>query len=633
MSTRNFIHLHLHTTFSFLDGACRVGDVMQTAVENGMNAVAITDHGGMYGAIDFYKAAKSHGVKPIVGCEVYVAPGSRLDRGGDGGKMSPHHLVLLAKNFTGYQNLIRLVSLGYLEGFYYKPRVDKEILSSCCEGLIAMSGCLKGEIAGKLTDGDIKGAENIAGEYSDIFGKDSFFLEIQDHGLPEQRKINKDLVRLSRESSLPLVATNDVHYLKKEHAEAHEVLLCLQTQTTMSDPGRMRLRTPEFYMKNREEMESVFSEIPEALDITADIAEQCNLEFEFGGLHFPTFKVPGGKSQKKYLLELCNKGIRQRYGIRDPEHPEGDREREVKDRVRHEFHIIERAGYINYYLVVWDFVNHARRQDIPVGLRGSGGSSIVAYAIGITDIDPMEYNLVFERFLNLERVSPPDFDIDFCQYRRGDVIDYVKEKYGRRNVAQIITFGSLGAKLAIRDIGRVLDVPYAKCDSLSKMVPDDPKIKLKQALDISSDLKRAYSQDEECRRILDYGFVLEGLYRNPGTHAAGVVIGEKPLIQLIPLTRDKDKQIVTQYSMKPLEEIGLLKMDFLGLRTLTVMHDAVEMVKKNNGIELDLDSIPTDDKPTYDLLNRGDTVGVFQLESSGMRDLIRRVGIGSIEDL
>jgi len=607
---------------------------MDCAVQNDMPAVAITDHGVMYGVVDFYKAARARGVRPVLGCEAYVARGSRFDRKSDGSRSPMNHLVLLATDDTGYHNLAKLVTAAQVEGFYYKPRIDKEILAEYHEGLIGLSACLKGEVASSFGGDDAKKARTAVGEYADILGKDNFFIEIQDHRMPEQREVNRHLVSLSADMGIPLVATNDVHYLKKEHAPAHEVLLCLQTQTVLSDPKRMRYPTDEFYMKTREEMELLFGEIPDALDRTVEIAERCNVELEFGRLHFPTFAVPEGMNQKDYLVKLCHEGLRTRYAVENPEKPRGDREREIVERFRHELGVIEKTGYINYYLVVWDFVDYARRSGIPVGPgRGSGGGSLLAYLLGITSIDPLEYGLIFERFLNPERVSPPDFDIDFCQARRGEVIDYVKNKYGQDNVAQIITFGSLGSKLVIRDVGRVLEVPYGRCDQLAKMVPDDPKMTLKLALELNPEFKKTYETEGDCKRILDYGFVLEGLYRNPGTHAAGVVIGERPLVDIIPLSLDKEKQRITQYPMEPLGEIGLLKLDFLGLKTLTVIHEAVALVKKDRGETIDPNNLPMDDPPTYDLFNRGDTIGVFQLESTGMRDLARRVGIESIRDL
>lgn len=597
-----------------------------------MPAVAITDHGVMYGVTDFYQTAKKKGIKPIIGCETYIAE-NRHSRG-EAGRTPNHHLVLLAESDEGYANLVRLVSKAHMEGFYYKPRIDKEILSRYSKGLIGLSACLHGEVAMSLTDNDLKAAEKAAMSYVDILGKNNFFLEVQDHGIPEQRKVNSLLKKVTSSTGIPLVATNDVHYLKKEHASAHEVLLCLQTQAVLSDPNHMRYSTNEFYMKSGKEMESIFGEFPGSLDVTLEIADRCNASIEFGVLHFPTFDVPEGLSQKQYLTQLAFEGMKHRYNLMNPTKPGNELEREVIDRFNHEIKVIEGSGFINYFLVVWDFVNFAHKRGIPVGPgRGSGGGSIVAYLLGITSIDPIRYGLIFERFLNPERVSPPDFDIDFCQSRRGEVIEYVKQKYGREQCAQIITFGTLGAKTVIRDVGRVLEIPYSYCDRLSKMVPDDPKIKLKDALDTNPEFKKAYQGEQDCKRILDYAFVLEGLQRNQGTHAAGVVIGEKPLVEIIPLCRDKDDEPVTQYTMEPLGEIGLLKMDFLGLKTLTVIQEAIDLIRETTGKVIDLDKIEFDDKPAYDLLNRGDTVGVFQLESGGMRDLIRRVGIGRIQDL
>ncbi len=632
--SKNFVHLHLHTAYSMLDGACRVEDVMNGANEMNMPAVAITDHGVMYGAVDFYKSAVKAGIKPIIGCETYVAPGSHKDRKAEGGRAGINHLVLLATSNVGYTNLVKLISTAHLDGFYYKPRIDKELLAQYSKGLIGMSACLKGEVASYLVDGNFDEAVRAAGEYADILGKDNFFLELQDHSLPEQKDVNKQMVKVSAKTKIPLVATNDVHYLKKEHAEAHELMLCIQTQTVMSDPTRMCYHTNEFYMKSRAEMEHLFKELPDSLDITLRIAERCNVELEFGKLHFPIYKLPEGTTQKQYFRKICHEGMKHHYGIKDPEKPKDTAEKEIVARFEYETGIIEKTGFINYYLVVWDFIKFAKDHNIPVGPgRGSGGGSMAAYLMGITSIDPLRYGLIFERFLNPERVSPPDFDIDFCQSRRGEVIEYVKQKYGRDNVAQIITFGSLGAKMVVRDLGRVLEVPFADCDKLAKMIPGKPDTTLESALKDSPEFKDAYDSNKEYRKIIDHGMVIEGLYRNAGTHAAGVVIGEKPLIEIVPLARDKDKEIITQYSMEPLGEIGLLKMDFLGLKTLTVINEALELIKQYRNVVIDLEKIPYEDKPTYDLLSRGDTVGVFQLESPGMRELIRKVQINRIEDL
>jgi len=636
VSSEQFVHLHLHTCYSLLDGACRIGDLVEACAQKNMPSVAMTDHGVMYGTVEFYKAARKAGIKPIIGCEAYITTGSRFDRkeASHGGSRN-NHLVLLATNEMGYYNLIRLVSAAHLEGFYYKPRIDREILADHASGLIALASCLHGQVPSLLAEDDMQGAVEATGTYTDIFGKDNFFMEVQDHGIQAQRKVISLAPELARRTGCRIVATNDVHYLEKSHASAHEVLLCLQTQTVLTDPKRMRYASDEFYLKSRNEMEALFPDNPEYLDITLEIAERCNVELDFDTTHFPTFEVPKGTNQRMYLRKQAMDGIRRLYSVTDPEHPQDDREREILERFEHEFHVIEETGFVNYFLVVWDFMRFARESSIPVGPgRGSGGGSLIAYVLGITAIDPLHYDLIFERFLNPERVSPPDFDIDFCMERRGEVIDYVKEKYGTENVAQIITFGSLGAKTVIRDVGRVLEVPYSDCDRLSKMVPDDLKMTLKKALEQNPEFQTAYDNDEQCRRILDYGFVLEGLYRNPGTHAAGVVIGEKPLREIVPLCLDRDKvQPVTQYSKYPVEEIGLLKMDFLGLKTLTVLQEAVALVKETTGEDVDLERLPLDDGPTYELLSRGDTIGVFQLESSGMRDLIRRISMNRIEDL
>lgn len=631
-NSKPFVHLHLHTSNSLLDGAAKINDVIETALNNNMPAVAITDHGVMYGIIDFYKAAKDKGVKPIIGCETYITMGSRHDRGGTN-KSPVHHLVLLATNEKGYQNLSRLVSMAHLEGFYYKPRIDFEILSKYHGGLIGLSSCLKGEIASNLMENRLDDAATSAGRYQDIFGKGNFYLEIQDHNLPEQAPVNRNMKIVSAKTGIPMVATNDVHYIKKEHASAHEVLLCLQTQTVMSDPKRMRYRTNEFYMKTRSEMDAVFSEFEGAVDRSLEIAEKCLFELPPLMLHFPLYKV-SGKTQKEYLIEIAYEGMKKRYGIENPSKPKNEEEKKVITRLHDEMHIIEKAGYINYFLVVWDFVKFAHSSGIPVGPgRGSGGGSIVAYCLGITAIDPLRYDLIFERFLNLERISPPDFDIDFCQDRRGEVIEYVKGKYGRENVAQIITFQTLGPKTAIRDIGRVLEIPLPYCDKLAKMVPETPDMTLKKALETSPDFKKAYESEEDCKRILKHAFVLEDLSRNPGTHAAGVVIGDKPLIEILPLARDKNGEVITQFTMKPLEKIGFLKMDFLGLKTLTVINEAVNLIKKNHNIDIDIERIPIDDKATYELLNKGNTIGVFQLESPGMRENIKRVKVETIDHL
>lgn len=633
--TTPFVHLHLHTSYSLLDGACRIEPLMEAIQKHGQTAVAMTDHGNMYGTVEFYKAARAKGIKPILGCEVYEAPGSRMDRKTDGPRTSASHLVLLAADETGYANLIRLVTAAHLEGYYYKPRIDREILARYSKGLIGLSACLKGRVAECLLRGDEAKAARTAGEYAEILGKDNFYLEIQDHGLPDQSIVNKGMIALANRLKLPLVATNDVHYLEKSHAAAHEVLLCIQTGTVMSDPKRMRYGSPEFYLKSGGTMAKLFAETPEALSNTVEIARRCNVELSLNqALHYPAFTVPDGFDPKSYLIHLCHEGIRRRYGINDHAHPRDARERGIVERLDYEVKVIEKTGFIGYFLVVWDFVRFAREQKIPVGPgRGSAAGSLVSYAMGITSVDPLRYNLVFERFLNPERVSPPDFDIDFCQFRRGEVIEYVKRKYGRDNVAQIITFGSLGAKTVIRDVGRALQIPLPECDRLAKMIPEIPDLTLKDAMERNPELKKAAAADPNAKRILDYGYVLEGLLRNAGVHAAGVVIGKRPLVELVPLSRDKDSEIITQFSKDHVEALGLLKADFLGLKTLTVIDETVKLVLETKGVTVDIEQLPMDDPQTYELLQRGDTIGVFQLESGGMRDLVRRIGLDKIEDL
>ena len=631
--SKPFVHLHLHTAYSILDGACRIEELIQKAVDCNMPAVAMTDHGVMYGVVEFQKAAQEAGIRPIIGCEMYITTGSRKDRD-PASKRSTHHLTLLAENNVGYRNLSQLVSKAHLEGFYYKPRIDHELLAEHAEGLIGMSACLRGEVADALKEDNLSEAEAAAIRYRDILGKNNFFIEIMDHGLIEQRKANRHMKELSERTGIPLVATNDVHYLNQSDSAAHEVMLCLQTGTTLSDPNRMRYNSDQFYFRTAEEMYNLFPDMPDAVARTAEIADRCFVEIELGQLHFPTYKVPGEMTQKEYLIQIGHKGLQELYNVADPANPANDREREIMQRFDMEVGIIEHTGFINYFLVVWDFIRFAHENKIPVGPgRGSGGGSIVAYSLGIISIDPLQYNLIFERFLNPERVSPPDFDIDFCQARRDEVIQYVKEKYGADHVAQIITFGSLGAKSVLRDVGRVLEIPFGKCDEFAKMIPDDPKITIERALNENPEFKQASQNDEQLKAILKHAKVLEGLYRNPGTHAAGVVIGEKPLIDICPLAVDKDKQPVTQFAKEPVEEIGLLKMDFLGLKTLTVIQEAIELIAEGHNVEIDFKKIPFDDPKTYELLSRADTVGVFQLESGGMRDLIRRIGINNIEEI
>lgn len=631
-----FVHLHFHTEYSLLDGCCRIGGAVETAKQMGMNALAITDHGVMYGAVDFFSAAKDAGIKPIIGCEAYMAHGSMHERQREEetGSQANHQLLLCESN-EGYANLTRLVSKGHLEGFYYKPRIDLETLAQYSKGLIATSSCLNGQIPTRILRDDMAGALELAGKYSEIFGKNNFYIELQNHGLEEQHVANRGLIDIAKRLSLPLIATNDVHYLKPEHAEAHEVMLCMQTGTTMSDPKRLRYGATQFFMKSGLQMLDLFGEYPEALANTVAIAERCHLDLKLkGALHFPTYLVPEGFTQKEYLVQLGCAGLRERYGVEDVLHPRNEEEALIAKRFLYEMEIIEKTGFVNYFLVVWDFINYAHKNGIPVGPgRGSGAGSVVAYCLSITGIDPLRYGLIFERFLNPDRVSPPDFDIDFCQWRRGEVIDYVKRKYGAENVAQIITFGSLGAKTVIRDLARVLEMPLSDADRLAKMIPETPGMTLEKALANSPDFKRACSEEPNARQIMKYATVLEGLPRNPGIHAAGVVIGEKPLIEILPLARDKSGAPCTQYEMKPLEKVGLLKMDFLGLKTLTIVQEAVDAVERNYGTKLDLAKLPMDDQAVLDLLSRGDTVAVFQVESKGMREMLRKIGVSRFEDL
>jgi len=634
MKTVPFCHLHFHTEYSLLDSSCKVAEAVKTAGELGQEHLAITDHGVLYGVVDFYKQARKAGIKPIIGCEVYIARNGMDEKTSQADNL---HLVLLAEDNEGYNNLMHLVSLGHLEGFYYKPRIDKNILRQYSKGLIGLSACLKGEVAEACAEGAVEKAVRLAQEYADIFGPDNFFLELMDHGIPEQKTANKHLIEVAKQTGLPLVATNDVHYLRQEHRDAHDVMICLQQGNVLSDTGRMRYEGDQFYMKSGAEMLRLFPEHPEALANTMEIAHRCNVEFDLENppLHFPTYDLPEkGMSQKDYLIQIGKEGLRGLYGVENLDAPKDEKEKEIAERFSYEVGIIEKTGFINYFLVVQDFIRYAKEHGIPVGPgRGSGAGSLLAYALGITALDPLHYGLIFERFLNPDRVSPPDFDIDFCQARREEVIEYVKEKYGRENVAQIITFGTLGAKTVIRDIGRVLEKPLGDCDKLAKMVPETPGTTLQKAVDENPDFKRAIKQNPDARDIMKHAWILEGLPRHTGTHAAGVVIGEKPLIDILPLARDKNKEVITQFEMKPMESIGLLKMDFLGLKTLTVIQEAVAQIRATHGLELDIQRIPLDDQKTYDLLNRGDTIGVFQVESPGMRDTLRKIGLDRVEDL
>ena len=618
-----FAHLHLHTEYSLLDGACRLGPLVDRAKELGMESLAITDHGVMYGVVDFYEACNKAGIHPVIGCEVYVAPGSRFDRTA-GGRA---HLILLCETQQGYQNLIKLCSAGFIEGYYYKPRIDMELLRQRHEGLIALSACLSGDVPKLLLQGRYDEARDLALEFESIMGKGNYFLEMQDHGLREQKLVNQGLIRISQETGIPLVCTNDVHYLLREDAKAQEILMCIQTGKKLSDENRMRMDTDQMYLKSEEEMRVAFPQFEEAIARTGEIAKRCNVEFEFGNYHLPDFPVPDNEPHDHYLHRLCVDGAIARYGSLDA------LDGEVGRRLEYEYSMICRMGYVDYFLIVWDFIRYARSRGIPVGPgRGSGAGSICAYALGITGIDPLKYNLIFERFLNPERVSMPDFDVDFCYERRQEVIDYVTRKYGADHVSQIITFGTMAARAVVRDVGRVMGMPYAQVDQISKMIPSDLKMTLKKALEISTELKKLYEGDEQVHQLIDYAMTLEGMPRHASTHAAGVVIGAKPLDEFVPL-QTNDDVITTQFPMTTVEHLGLLKMDFLGLRTLTVINDAQTMVRQDIDPDFDVEKIPVDDKETYAMLGRGDTDGVFQLESAGMRRVLTDLQPENLEDI
>ena len=626
---KNFTHLHVHTEYSLLDGFSRVKTLVKRAKEKGMTAVAITDHGCMFGAIDFYKAAKAERIKPIIGCEVYTAPRKLTDKDPNYDKHQGH-LVLLAKDMTGYKNLIKIVSKSYVDGFYYKPRTDMDELKKHSQGLIALSACLAGDVPRAIMNGNYDKARKLAMEYRDIFGNGNYYLEIQDHGLPEQKQVNTEVVRLSRELNIPLVATNDVHYVDKDDAKIQDILMCLQMQKTIDDENRMKFPSDEFYLKSREEMEQLFPELEEALDNTNEIAERCNVEFEFNKYHLPRYDVPEGYTTNGYFRELCQKGLVERYGEDCPE--------EYKERLEYELNTIENMGYVEYFLIVWDFINFAKQNNIMVGPgRGSAAGSIVAYTLKITDIDPMKYSLLFERFLNPERVSMPDIDIDFCYERREEVIDYVKRKYGEDHVAQIITFGTMGAKIAIRDVARVLNVSYNKADQIAKEIPFELGMTIDKAMDSNPTLVELYESDAEAREVIDISKRLEGTLRHASTHAAGVVIARNPVDEYVPLYKHQDS-ITTQFTMTTLEELGLLKMDFLGLRTLTVIRDALDLIELNRDIKgytehIDFSKMEYDDDEVFETLSQGNTLGVFQLESSGMRNFMKQLKPNSFEDI
>ena len=621
----NFTHLHVHTEYSLLDGSNKIKEYVDRVKALGMDSAAITDHGVMYGVIDFYRAARAAGINPILGCEVYVAPGSRFDREAGSGDDRYYHLVLLAENNQGYSNLMKIVSKGFVEGFYYKPRVDLSLLEKYHEGIIALSACLAGEVARFLTRGMYEDAKKAALRYQDIFGKGNFFLELQDHGIPEQQNVNQQLLKMHRETGIELVATNDVHYTLAEDAQPHDVLLCLQTGKKLADEDRMRYEGGQYYVKSPEEMEHLFPYAPEALENTHKIAQRCHVEIEFGVTKLPKFDVPEGYTSWEYLNELCFRGLEERY------QPVTE---ELKERLNYELSTIRNMGYVDYFLIVWDFIKYARDHDIMVGPgRGSAAGSLVAYTLGITQLDPIRYDLLFERFLNPERVSMPDIDVDFCFERRQEVIDYVRRKYGDDCVVQIVTFGTLAARGVIRDVGRVMDLPYAQVDTIAKMIPQELNITIDKALQMNPELKKVYEDQKEIHDLIDTAKRLEGLPRHTSMHAAGVVISQKDVSEYVPLSRASDGSIVTQFTMTTLEELGLLKMDFLGLRTLTVIQNAVHLIEQDAGVKLDMQHIDYNDKKVLDSLGTGRSDGVFQLESAGMKNFMKELKPQSLEDV
>ena len=621
----NFTHLHVHTEYSLLDGSNKIKEYVDRVKALGMDSAAITDHGVMYGVIDFYRAAQAAGINPILGCEVYVAPGSRFDREAGSGDDRYYHLVLLAENNQGYSNLMKIVSKGFVEGFYYKPRVDLSLLEKYHEGIIALSACLAGEVARFLTRGMYEDAKKAALRYQDIFGKGNFFLELQDHGIPEQQNVNQQLLKMHRETGIELVATNDVHYTLAEDAQPHDVLLCLQTGKKLADEDRMRYEGGQYYVKSPEEMERLFPYAPEALENTHKIAQRCHVEIEFGVTKLPKFDVPEGYTSWEYLNELCFRGLEERY------QPVTE---ELKERLNYELSTIRNMGYVDYFLIVWDFIKYARDHDIMVGPgRGSAAGSLVAYTLGITQLDPIRYDLLFERFLNPERVSMPDIDVDFCFERRQEVIDYVRRKYGDDCVVQIVTFGTLAARGVIRDVGRVMDLPYAQVDTIAKMIPQELNITIDKALQMNPELKKVYEDQKEIHDLIDTAKRLEGLPRHTSMHAAGVVISQKDVSEYVPLSRASDGSIVTQFTMTTLEELGLLKMDFLGLRTLTVIQNAVHLIEQDAGVKLDMQHIDYNDKKVLDSLGTGRSDGVFQLESAGMKNFMKELKPQSLEDV
>ena len=620
-----FTHLHVHTEFSLLDGSNKIREYVDRVKELGMNSAAITDHGVMYGVIDFYKAARAAGIKPVLGCEIYVAPNSRFDREAAHGDDRYYHLVLLAENNTGYQNLMKIVSKGFVDGYYYKPRVDMEVLETYHEGIIALSACLAGEVQRYLVRGLYEEAKAVAYKYEKCFGKGNFFLELQDHGIPDQKTVNTQLLRMSQETGIELVATNDVHYTYADDAEAHDILLCIQTGKKLSDENRMRYEGGQYYVKSEEEMRALFPYALQAIDNTQKIADRCKVEIEFGVTKLPHFEVPEGYDSWTYLNKLCHEGLVRRYP---------DNHEEMAPRLDYELGVIRNMGYVDYFLIVWDFINYARTHDIPVGPgRGSAAGSLVSYTTGITNIDPIRYSLLFERFLNPERVTMPDIDIDFCFERRSEVIDYVVEKYGKDCVTQIITFGTLLAKGVIRDVGRVMDLPYSFCDTIAKMIPNELGITIDKALVMNPELRAMYETNSEVKTLIDMSKRLEGLPRHSSMHAAGVVISQKAMDEYVPLSRASDGTLTTQFVMTTIEELGLLKMDFLGLRTLTVIKNAVDLIKKNHGVIIDVDNIDYDDKKVLESIGSGKCDGIFQLESAGMKNFMKELKPQSLEDV
>ncbi len=623
MSKTNFVHLHCHSVYSLLDGAARIKDLVKQAASLGMPALALTDHGNMFGVFDFYRAAKEEGIKPIIGCEVYLAPRSRFMKEEEHDDFQ-YHLVLLAENNTGYRNLLKLVSLGYLEGFYHKPKVDQALLKEFSEGIIALSACLEGEIPTLIMQGEIEKAYHTACKYKEIFGQDNFFLELHDHSIPEQKLVNEKLLEISKAEGIPLVAANDVHYLSRQDAAVHDVLLCIQSGKTIKDSERMRFKTEEFYFKTAEEMEELFAGYEDAINNTLQIAKRCNVENVFSKCSLPEYPVPGGKNPHSYLKELCYTGLEKRYG---------EITADARERLNYELDVISKMDHSHYFLIVWDLIEYAKKEKVIVGPgRGSAAGSLVAYSLGITNIDPLRYSLLFERFLNPERISMPDIDIDFSDDKRDKVMQYVCDKYGQEKVAQIITFGTMAARAAVRVVGRVLAIPYADVDRIAKLIPMEPKMTIRKALDQSKDLQTLY-KEEHYRNLLDLFMAVEGMPRHASTHAAGVVIAEEPLINFVPLYKTADSSVVTQFPMNTLEDLGLLKMDFLGLKTLSIIGEALENIEKRHGETIDIDYISLKNDAAYELLSRGETTGIFQLESTGMRSVLRDLMPNKFEDI